>query len=48
VPFGFVFAGLDAILGVIGVVDLLIGLVYLIWLPKTLGTTATDLLLDRG
>lgn len=45
--FGF-FGGLGAILGVLGTVDLLIGLAYLIWLPKALGTTAINLLLDRG
>jgi len=32
---------------VLGIIDLLIGLVYLIGLPKTLNTSAANLLLDR-
>jgi len=44
--FGF-FGDLGILPGVLGVVDLLIGLVYLIGLPKTLDTTAANLLLDR-
>jgi hypothetical protein len=44
--FGF-FGDLGVLSGVLGIIDLLIGLVYLIGLPKTLHTTAVDLLLDR-
>jgi len=46
---GFGFLGdLGLMLGVLGIVDLLIGLVYLIGLPKALNTTAANLLLDRA
>lgn len=46
---GFGFLGGWGILpGVFGIVALLIGLVYLIGLPKTLNTTAANLLLDRA
>lgn len=45
---GFGFLGDFGILpGVFGIIALLIGLVYLIGLPKTLNATAADLLLDR-
>lgn len=44
--FGFL-GGLGVVLGILGIVDLLIGLVYLIGLPKALNTTAANLLLDR-
>jgi len=45
---GFGFLGdLGIGIGVLGIVDLLIGLVYLIGLPKALNTTAANLLLDR-
>ncbi len=45
---GFGFLGdLGIIPGVFGIVGLLIGLVYLIGLPKTLNITAANLLLDR-
>jgi hypothetical protein len=45
---GFGFLGdLGILPGILGIVDLLIGLVYLIGLPKTLHTTAANLLLDR-
>jgi len=44
--FGFL-GGLGILPGVFGIVGLLIGLVYLIGLPKTLDTTAANLLLDR-
>jgi len=45
---GFGFLGdLGILSGVLGIIDLLIGLVYLIGLPKTLNTTAANLLLDR-
>lgn len=44
--FGFL-GGLGAVLGVLGIVDLVIGLVYLIGLPKALDMSAADLLLDR-
>lgn len=45
---GFGFLGdLGIVVGILGIVDLLIGLVYLIGLPKTLNTTAANLLLDR-
>ncbi len=46
---GFGFLGdLGILPGVFGIVALLIGLVYLIGLPKALNTTAGNLLLDRG
>lgn len=46
---GFAFlGGLGVMLGIIGIVDLLIGLVYLIGLPKALNTTVANLLLDRA
>ena len=44
--FGFL-GGLGVVLGIIGIVDLLVGLVYLIGLPKALDTTVANLLLDR-
>lgn len=44
--FGFL-GGLGIVLGVLGVIDLLIGLGYLLGLPKALTTTVADLLLDR-
>jgi len=44
--FGF-FGDLGILSGVLGIIDLLIGLVYLIGLPKTLNTSAANLLLDR-
>jgi len=44
---GFGFLGdLGIMVGVIGIVDLAIGLVYLIALPKALKTTSSSLLLD--
>ena len=45
--FGF-FGGIGAMVGVMGVVDLLIGIVYLAALPKALGRTHAELLLDSG
>lgn len=46
---GFGFLGdLGIFPGVFGIIALLIGLVYLIGVPKTLNTTAANLLLDRG
>jgi hypothetical protein len=45
--FGFL-GGLGVALGIIGIIDLLIGLVYLIGLPKALNTTVSNLLLDRA
>jgi len=45
--FGFL-GGLGVMLGIIGIVDLLVGLVYLIGLPKALNTTVANLLLDRA
>jgi hypothetical protein len=44
--FGFL-GGLGVQLVIIGVVDLLIGVAYLVGLPKALNTTAVSLLLDR-
>lgn len=44
--FGF-WGGIGILVGVLGIVELLIGLVYLIGLPKELNTTAVNLLLDR-
>ena len=41
------FGGLGPAVVLIGVVDLIIGLVYLIGLPKALNTPAMDILLDR-
>ena len=44
---GFGFLGdLGIMVGVIGIIDLAIGLVYLIGLPKALKTTSSGLLLD--
>jgi hypothetical protein len=45
--FGF-FGDLGFMLGVIGTVDLLIGLGYLIALPRALNTAPSNLLLDKG
>jgi hypothetical protein len=44
--YGF-FGDLGIVAGILGVLDLVIGLVYLIGLPRTLGESAMDLLLDR-
>jgi len=44
--FGF-WGGFGIIIGALGIVDLLIGLVYLIGLPKALNNTAANVLLDR-
>ena len=45
---GFGFLGdLGIMVGVLGVADLIIGLVYLIGLPKALKTTSAGLLFDR-
>lgn len=45
---GFGFLGdLRIMVGVLGVADLIIGLVYLIGLPKALKTTSAGLLFDR-
>jgi len=45
---GFGFLGdLGVMVGVLGIIDLAIGLVYLIGLPKALKTTSNSLLLDR-
>jgi hypothetical protein len=45
--FGFL-GGLGVVLGMIGIVDLLVGVVYLIGLPKALNTSIANLLLDRA
>lgn len=46
---GFGFLGdFGVITGILGVVELIIGLVYLIGLPKSFSVSATDLLLDRA
>jgi len=45
--FGF-FGGLGIMLGVIGTIDLVFGLIYLVGLPIALRTGATNLLLDRA
>ena len=45
--FGFL-GGFGVVTGVLGIVDLIIGLVYLIGLPRSLDTTAMDLLFDRA
>jgi len=45
--FGF-FGGFGIMLGVLGIIDLVIGLIYLIGLPKTQSTSAASLLLDRA
>ena len=45
--FGF-WGGLGTMLGVIGIVDLLIGLGYLIGLPRALNTSHANLLLDKN
>jgi hypothetical protein len=44
--FGF-FGGIGVMIGVMGVIDLLIGIVYLVGLPRALHTTPVALLLDR-
>jgi len=44
--YGF-FGDLGLVAGILGVLDLVIGLVYLIGLPRALGKPAMDLLLDR-
>lgn len=44
--FGF-FTDLGFMVGIIGVIDLLIGLAYIIGLPRALHVPAKDLLLDR-
>lgn len=44
--FGF-WGDIGLLVGVLGIVELLIGVVYLIGLPKVLNTTAVNLLLDR-
>ncbi|MCX6001165.1 MAG: hypothetical protein NTY79_01310, partial [Chloroflexi bacterium] len=41
------FGGLGPAVALLGVVDLVIGLVYLVGLPKALNTTAMNILLDR-
>ena len=45
--FGF-FGDLGTIMGILGIGDLVIGLVYLIGLPKALHASPTDLLFDRS
>lgn len=45
--FGFL-GGLGIMLGIIGIVDLLIGLGYLIGLPRTLNKSHANLLLDKA
>jgi hypothetical protein len=44
--FGFL-GGSGFLLGLAGLGDVAIGLVYLVWLPRHLGVSAFDLLLDR-
>jgi len=44
--FGF-FGGLGMIMGILGIVDLLIGIVYLIGLPKALHVSPKELLFDQ-
>jgi hypothetical protein len=45
---GFVFLGnVGILLGVFGIVDIIIALVYFVGLPKTMNPIATNLLLDR-
>ncbi|MEM7119039.1 MAG: hypothetical protein AAF614_41860 [Chloroflexota bacterium] len=44
--FGFL-GGLGTFLGVLGLIDLGIGLVYLVGLPKSLSTTSRNVLVDR-
>jgi hypothetical protein len=44
--FGF-FGGFGIILGILGIVDLVIGLIYFIGLPISLGTNAANLLFDK-
>ena len=45
--FGFM-EGFGVMLGLIGVVDLIIGLVYIFGLPKHLGRSLSQLVLDRS
>jgi len=42
-----IFGGLGPAVTLLGVVDLIIGLVYLVGLPKALNTTPINILLDR-
>jgi hypothetical protein len=44
--YGF-FGEFGALLGFVGVIDLVVGLVYIIGLPKSLHRSAIDILLDR-
>ena len=44
--FGY-FGGVGVMVGVMGIVDLLIGIVYLAGLPKALDRTHVELLLDK-
>ena len=45
--FGFI-GGLGFVIGVMGIIDLVIGIIYLVGLPRALNMTHIDLLLDRG
>jgi len=45
--FGFL-TDLGVMIGVMGIIDLAIGIVYLVGLPRALNKTHMDLLLDRG
>jgi len=44
--FGF-WGGFGAMMGVLGIIELAIAVVYLVGVPKALGVPLTDLLLDR-
>jgi hypothetical protein len=44
--YGF-FVGMGAVVGLAGLADLAIGAIYLVWLPRWLGVSLIDLLLDR-
>jgi hypothetical protein len=46
VRYGF-FGEFGSLLGFVGVIDLVVGLVYIIGLPKSLNRSAIDILLDR-
>lgn len=45
--YGF-FAGVGLMMGLAGIVDLIIGVIYVIGLPSAVGRTHGDLLLDRA
>jgi hypothetical protein len=47
VGFGF-FAGYGILTGILGILELIIGLIYLLGMPKSLNRSAADLFMDRA